>query len=67
MSYSEENGQVVLTHEQAIDWAKLFAGFDRFILLCPQCKTGGNSRYAGGSHNCFHCGSCAFVECEVTG
>lgn len=56
----------MLSREQAVEWNKIYSGFDRFILLCPQCKTGGNARFKGGNDRCFHCGSCGFVECIAT-
>lgn len=31
---------------------------------CPTCKVGINRRSSGGTHRCFHCGSCEYVECE---
>lgn len=30
---------------------------------CPKCQSGINSLANGGSHRCFHCNSCAYVEC----
>ena len=31
---------------------------------CPICIVGKNSKADGGNENCFHCGTCGFVECE---
>lgn len=32
---------------------------------CPHCKVGQNSKRDGGNENCFHCGSCWYVECAL--
>lgn len=39
---------------------------NRFLIKCPDCKQGCNSKAAGGNEKCFHCDVCGLVECEVT-
>ena len=33
------------------------------MVKCPICGVCENSKDDGGNENCFHCGTCGFVEC----
>lgn len=49
-----------MKHRPKSEWT----GCNRFTMRCPHCEVGKNSAGAGGNKRCFHCESCAFVECE---